>query len=213
MMSEHNSIVELRQDVSIFWPSDFSQETFERNILPILIETQDAFATILSIPMWGITTLFEILNIVIFPSNLFLLHLFVLIDFKGKALHKVYQSWDTLFPTGTMEYKWGAEYRSYRFKTLPVGNAAKPTLLNIRGDVLTQKTKVSDLAQDIIALLLFGGTCPDQRVATVLKKCTLGQYIGDTNRVREFIRQQILDIHRIDLLVSMFGDTHNNKRR
>jgi hypothetical protein len=45
------TVEEIRELASMFWPSDLSQKQAELSIIPKLIETQEEFIAILSVPV------------------------------------------------------------------------------------------------------------------------------------------------------------------
>jgi hypothetical protein len=56
---------------------------------------------------------------------------------------------------------------------------------------------MSNLSQDVIALLVVGGACTDARAAAVLEKCVIGRYLGDPGRLANYIKQRYIWVSRI----------------
>jgi hypothetical protein len=69
--------------------------------------------------------------------------------------------------------------------------------LEIGGRELSNKVLMSDLMKDVCALLIVGGVCTDERTAAVLNKCTAGQYLGDLDRLTNYIKQRYIWVSRI----------------
>ncbi len=196
-MAYKRTVNELRQRASIFWPKDLSQKAFEQSVIPLLLDTQEQFIAFLTLPLHDIDTLLEFVDHSDLPPNLFLNHLVVLTDFGGEMLQRVNQFYDVLFPEGTMEYKWGERRQVYRFKALPIKGQLTTARLNLDGGELLKKTAISDLAQDVIALLTLGGICADERAAAVLAKCVISQYLGDAAQLTKYVRQRYIWVSRI----------------
>jgi hypothetical protein len=196
-MSYRRTVTELREAASIFWPAELSRKAFEQSVIPLLLETQDQFIAILSVPVRDISGLFDVINISTFPPNLFLKHLVVLTDFGGEMLQRINQFYDVLFPTGAMEYRWGDARGVYRFKALPVRGVLNNAHLHIDSSALLSKVAMSNLSQDVIALLVVGGACTDARAAAVLEKCVIGRYLGDPGRLANYIKQRYIWVSRI----------------
>lgn len=96
-----------------------------------------------------------------------------------------------------MEYKWGQEQQCYGFKALPIKGQLTIVRLDLDGKALLKKTAVSGLAQDVIALLVLGGICTDERAAAVLAKCAISQYLDNTAKLMQYVRQRYIWVSRI----------------
>jgi hypothetical protein len=196
-MSYKRTVSELRQRASIFWPAELSSQAFEKSVIPVLLDTQEQFIAFLTLPVPDMDTLLDFINRSSFPPNLFLKHLVVLTNFGGEMLQRVNQFCDVLFPTGTMEYKWNQEQRFYKFRALPVRGQLTTARLSLDGGDLLKKTTMNDLTQDVIALLILGGVCTDERAAAVLGKCTISQYLGDSKQLATYVKQRYIWVSRI----------------
>jgi len=196
-MAYKRTVDELRQKASIFWPTELSRKAFEQSVIPLLLDTQEQFIAFLTVPLPDIDTLLDFINRSQFSPRLFLKHLVVLTDFGGEMLQRVNQFYDVLFPAGTMEYKWGQERKVYTFKALPINGPLTTARLNLDGSDLLTKTVITDLAQDVIVLLLLGAACTDERAAAALAKCTLSQYLGDAKQLVTYVRQRYIWVSRI----------------
>lgn len=113
-------------------------------------------------------------------------------------LKRVSREFNSLFPTGELNYYWkGSEY-SYQFQALP-DKALSNQTLKISGKKLLKKHPLEDVHKDAIALLLFGSAYSDdnQEVASVLTKCQVGEYLGKPNELNDFIKQRYIWVSRI----------------
>ena len=114
------SLEELRQVASLFWPDELAQKATAISILPLLLETQDDFISILRVSVKNLDGLFNILMASTLSANLFLKHLVILADFGGEMLQRINNEFSSLFPTRKLEFLWNEQPQTYQFKVLPV---------------------------------------------------------------------------------------------
>jgi len=199
-ISYRRTVEELEQVASKFWPRELSQQEAEISILPVLLETQADFISILGVPVADIESVFRVVDSSTLSANLFLKHLVVLADFGGEMLQRVNRQFGSLFSTGKMIYLWNSsattERREYHFNVLPVGTLNNDKL-GLSGKTLLIKRQLSALHKDVIALVLFGSTSTDEALASVLSKCEIGEYLGQPDKLDKFIRQRYLWVSRI----------------
>ncbi|RMG26832.1 MAG: restriction endonuclease [Methanobacteriota archaeon] len=188
----------------MFWPSELSEEAAKLSVIPILLETQDKFIAILSVPVAGLNGLFQIVNASSLSGNLFLKHLVILADFGGEQLQRINSNFNLLFPSGKMEYFWRGESHTYAFQKLPVSNLTNDRL-GISSKRLLKARKLDKLLQDVVALLIFGSACKNENTAEVLNKCEIGNYLGQPRELEQFIKQRYIWVSRITM-----GSRSNN---
>src|SRR5258708_1463899 len=126
------TVDQLEEVASKFWPEELSRQEAELSIIPKLLETQDAFTAILSVPIRDIENIFSIIDESSLPANLFVKHLAVLADFGGEQLQRISHEFKNLFPSGTLIHLWSAhsqvEKRVYTFQALPINQMSNATL-------------------------------------------------------------------------------------
>lgn len=202
------NVDDLRKLACMFWPSELSKQEAELSLIPKLIETQDQFIAILSVRVSHLDGLFQIIESCSLPANLFLKHLLVLADFGGEMIQRLNTQFDSIFPERRLDYLWNTKSYSYSFQVLPVqgrlsntklGINAKKILesINYKDKKVLEKSPLSLLHKDIIALLLFGGNSITEKAAEILFKCEIGNYIGITDKLQQFIRQRYIWVSRI----------------
>lgn len=199
MPTKYNkSFEELEAVASKFWPAELSQIESNLSVIPILLNTQDQFISIISVETPSLENLFEIIAASSLSSNLFVKHLVILADFGGEMLQRVSAEFNTLFPTRELRYLWRGEIRTYQFLALPNRHFSNQTL-GIDGRALLVSQSLNDLQKDAIALLLFGGAYSDdnEEVATTLAKCEIGEYLGKPSDLSAFIKQRYIWVSRI----------------
>lgn len=211
--------MELEKVASKFWPLELSEKEAELSIIPILIETQDKFISILSVGTSSIENLFTIIESSDLPVNLFLKHLVILSDFSGEMLGRVSQEFTNLFPEGNLTYYWQGKKLIYEFKTFDKINKIQktkfgnqslkisnkillPNITKTKNSNLTVTNKLSDLQKDAIALLLFGSAYysvseNNQDTASTLARCEIGSYLGQSNDLNNFIKQRYIYVSRV----------------
>lgn len=189
---------ELEEVASKFWPAELSELEAKLSVIPLLLETQDQFISIISVKTPDLDRLFNILEASSLPANLFLKHLAILADFGGEPLQRVSREFEMLFPEGKLNYYWQGKPHSYTFRALPRLRFSN-TSLHIDGRHLVEQHPLDDLKKDVIALLLFGSAHSggDQEVATALAKCEIGDYLGKPDELADFIKQRYIWVSRI----------------
>ncbi|MCC5897762.1 MAG: restriction endonuclease [Phormidium sp. BM_Day4_Bin.17] len=199
-MVQKRTIEDLHQSASLFWPEFLVQRQLEQSILPVLIETQQQFLSILALELdnpWDIFTALEISKL---SANLFLKHLLILADFGGEKLQRLNQEFGLLFPDGELEYVWDGRQFSYSFEVLPISGSLSNQKLKVSSKkVLSKKQPLSEVYKDIIVILLFAGNAINPKTSGIFKTwgCQIGQFIGRYHELSEFIRQRYVYVSRI----------------
>ena len=101
--SYQRTFEELEAVASKFWPAELSELEAKLSVIPLLLETQDQFISIISVKTPDLDRLFNILEVSSLPANLFLKHLAILADFGGKLLQRVSREFKMLFPEGKLK--------------------------------------------------------------------------------------------------------------
>lgn len=189
---------ELEQVASKFWPSELSALEADLSVVPILLQTQDQFLSIIGIETPDLESLFAIVESASLSANLFLKHLVILADFGGEMLKRISREMPLIFPNGTLQYLWRGKYHSYSFKGLPRLRLSNQSL-KIDGKRLMVSQSLSDIQKDAIALLMFGSAYrdSDQEVASILSRCEIGEYLGRPDELNNFVKQRYIWVSRI----------------
>ena len=192
------TVSELQKLASMFWPSELSEEAAKLSVIPKLLETQDEFIAILSVPVPNLGSMFKIVNASSFSGNLFLKHLVILADFGGEQLQRVNSNFEMLFPANSIEYIWNGKQHIYQFQELPVSNLTN-SKLGISSQKFLKERKLDKLLQDVAAILIFGSACANEITAEVLSKCEIGEYLGQPEKLEKFIKQRYIWVSRITM--------------
>ena len=193
------TIDELEVHACKWWPPELREAEQQLSLLPVLLETQDRFISILKLAdSQNPTQLFEIIEAAQFPYPLFLKHLIVLTDFGGEPLQRVNKDFGVIFGGDTFDYTVNDIHRTYHFLSLPVRGTLNNKKMKIDNTRDLQSLEVSpNLYKDLIMLLLFGAAADVPRVRSVLFKCGLYSYLDDNDALEYFIRQNYLRVSRI----------------
>lgn len=199
-MNFRRTVEELERLAVKFWPSKLTDQELQASALPLLLQTQESFISILSVPVPGIEALFDVIRASILPANRFLSHLTILSDFGGEMLQRINREFHQLFPNGEMAYLWpmenGAEARIYRFQALPT-NALTNDKLGISSRKIFDEQPLTSLHQDVISILTLGSLILDPSIANIFSKCEVGNYLGQPEKLNVYIRQRYLWVSRI----------------
>lgn len=196
-MNYQRDVVQLREVASMFWPEELSREAATLSIIPLLLETQDQFLCILGVGVSSIERLFELIDIADMAPNLFLKHLMILADFGGELLQRINDNFNTLFPTGELNYVWGEQQQIYTFTELPATGRLTNAKVGVSAKKLAREQTLNSLLKDVIALLIFGAAHSDHDTAVILSKCEIGNYIGEPESLKQFVKQRYIWVSRI----------------
>lgn len=192
---------ELRSRAVNWWPQDMSTNIVD--ILPRLLETQDAFLSILNLAKDSPEQIFKIIESANFPINLFVKHLVVLSDYGGEPLGRLGINFSDIFTQDEngnyfFKYVWHLQTHTYIFKhfgkngKVRLGN--KELLIDQKG--LATIPEMSDFYYDIIMILLFASTSEQSDQAN-LSVCEIGNLLGSPKELTTFVKQRYLIVSRI----------------
>jgi hypothetical protein len=196
--SYRRTFEELEQVASKFWPAELSEREADLSIIPILLKSQEQFISIISIDIRDLDNLFMIISASNLSANLFLKHLAILADFGGELLKRVSREFHLLFPDHKLHYYRNGAPQTYEFRALPAKKFSNKNL-HIEGKQLVDNYELDDLKKDAIALLLFGSgySGDDRNISSMLMRCEIGDYIGKSHELSQFIKQRYIWVSRI----------------
>ncbi len=195
------TITELEANAVHWWPSFLSDLETTASIIPLLIETQDKFLSLLTLADGNVEKVFELIESADFPPNLFLKHLVVLSDFGGEQIQRLNRQFNSVFPRENREnkftYSWEGQNYEYHFKALPVARNLNNKVLGIDGKSLPSTQALDDLKKDLVAILLFGANCLNEPTAEKLLKCEIGNLLGKKEELEKYVKQKYIWVSRI----------------
>jgi len=189
----------LEENAVKFWPEDISKLERDSSIIPKLIQTQDKFISLLNIAdknpfAWkdALSTTKDL------SANLFLKHLIVLSDVGGEKLMRFKKELPNIFTESRMLFSWNSKNYTYDFKTLTEAKTWSNTHLKVDGGGLSSGESLSPMMEDIISLLLFGGSSICENLPSEIEdKCNIGTLIGHKKELDTFVKQRYIWVSRI----------------
>lgn len=192
------TVEEIERTACLYWPEHLTSTASDISMLPLLLQTQDKFISVLkcsdkSPTAWQkVVTDFSSLS-----PNVFLKHLMVLTDIGGERLQRFAKDFDALFPTGSMEYAWDGQTYIHTFGSGKKNwsNAA----LKVDKSVLHRPHEFNKEMVDVTMLLLWGSSTINnaELPAELVEKCSVGQMLGKPSVIDEFVKQRYLYVSRI----------------
>ena len=198
-MSKIRTYDSLKSEALIFWPATISEKEKDTSIIPLLLETQDSFISLLHVADKTPTSWKEILpSTKRLYSNLFLKHLMVLTDIGGEKTKRFKTELPSIFGDNRFQYVWKKKEYEYNFKTFDTSGNWSNTNLQIDGEKLFVPQPLSEEMEDVIMLLMFGGNCLiGELPQEFLDKCTIGTLLGNKKELDTFVRQRYIWVSRI----------------
>lgn len=192
-------IEELEANALKFWPEKIAELERNSSIIPILIETQDKFISLLNIanadPFAWKAVLEKSKEL---TANLLLKHLIVLSDIGGEKLMRFKRELPNLFKKNKMEFVWNGKKYSYNFQTLTEKPDWNNKNLFVDGIGLSKAQSLIPIIEDIANLILFGGGAISENLPSDIElKCTIGTLIGQTQELETFVKQRYIWVSRI----------------
>lgn len=202
-MSYNRDINELEKKSAKWWPDSLKAKTAEISVIPLLLESQDSFISILRLCKDDPAQIFTLLEAANFPANLFLKHLVVLADYGGETIQRLNSNFASVFAEkdeGTlkhkMEYIWQEKNYSYAFQALPAKGKLDNRRLGIDGKKIIQKQALDALKRDLIMILLYAANSTNSNGAN-LEKCEIGTLLGTKDELDKYVKQKYIWVSRI----------------
>jgi hypothetical protein len=188
---------ELRQVATLFWTEELNNLADQISSIPVLLETQDRFISILGTGANNLDDLIQIVSLSGMPANLFVKHLMVLTDFGGEMLQRVNAEFGLIFPDKQFTYQVDGRLFVYEFRTLPITSKLDNKKLGADTNALSIPRGFDELLTDVVAILIFGRASTNEYTARVLEKCGVSRYLGYPTELHEYIKQRYIWVSRI----------------
>lgn len=188
---------ELDKHASKFWPQELAELAAEKSVIPLLLETQDQFLSILNIDVPAFENIYKIVEMSNLSPNLFLKHLVVISDFGGEKLMRLNKEFNSLFPEGTMKYYVDDDLCEYTFLELPTTGQLNNKKLGITGKQIFTPGEFNNLLKDVTMILIFGSACDNADISNFCTTCEIGNYLGKTDELERFVKQRYIIVSRI----------------
>ena len=200
-MKYKKTLADLESVAIKWWPKDLEEEVAKASVIPLLLQTQDQFTSILKLSSNSPEQIFQVLAAGNLHANLFLKHLVVLTDYGGEMIKRLGKEFDTVFPRQNnsadriMQFQFFGVKHEYIFKALPVSGLSN-NKLKIDGETIVKSRPLNDLYKDMIMILLFAGSSPKSHLAS-LEKCDLGGLLGKADEIDKYVKQKYISVSRI----------------
>ncbi len=197
MAKYSRTLDELKKKAVLFWPPELIAREASVSILPMLLNTQDKFISVLKLADSGPESWKKLVDISDdMKGSIFLKHLMVLSDLGGEALNKL-PPLRKYFKDGKMNYIWRGNAYDYKFKAIQKKISLANAALRADGTSLIKGHTLDSKMEDVIMLLLHGAssigdTLPDD----VKSKCMIGGLVGEPDELEKFVRQNYIRISR-----------------
>lgn len=202
-MSYNRDISELEKKAAKWWPDSLKAKTAEISVIPLLLESQDSFISILRLCKDDPAQIFTLLEAANFPANLFLKQLVVLADYGAETIQRLNKNFPMVFsvldkktPKHVMNFVWKEKQYTYEFEMLPIAGALNNKRLGIDGVTIIQKQALDALKRDMIMILLHGATSENTSGAD-LEKCEIGMLLGTKDELDKYVKQKYIWVSRI----------------
>ena len=213
-----NSYDDLKEISVKWWPEEIIKLAEEESVIPLLIETFDAFVGIMNAARPSIVSIEAIIKNSKITPNIFLKHLTLLADFGGEVLSRMGDNFSDIF-TKDEKGSFGFDYKCpitgenlrYKFKSLPCKNLGNNKLL-IDKKAIRKNPDINEipLINDIIFILLFGSFSTDTKTARNLVecnfKCDLIKYVNSKQRFLDYLKPHYIRVSSIAK-----GNVNNNR--
>ena len=192
------TLPELKAKAVRFWSREIIEREASVSILPLLLNTQDKFISVLNLSDAAPDSWKKLVDVSDeMKGNIFLKHLMVLSDLGGEALNKL-PPLEAYFPDGKMTFVWREKTYEYKFQVIhedvPLANSA----LRADGKNLLKGHKLNAKMEDTVMLLLHGAaSIGDTLPEDIKNKCMIGSLIGEPEELDKFVRQSYIRISRI----------------
>ena len=88
-MNYRKNIDDLQRQAVMWWPNSLKEKASSISVIPILLESQEEFISILKLSKKSPHHIFDVVKASEFPANLFLKHLSVLADYGGETIQRL----------------------------------------------------------------------------------------------------------------------------
>lgn len=195
------SIEDLEARAVLWWPESLKKETSDISVIPLLLDTQEGFISILRLCKSAPLQVFDLIEAAQFPANLFLKHLVVLADYGGETIQRLNSNFHTIFEDlkarkPQMISLFRDQKFSYVFEALPVTGALTNKKLGIDGESIQTRQPLDPLKKDLIMILLYVAFA-ENAVGADLEKCEISSLLGNDDALDTYIRQKYIWVSRI----------------
>lgn len=200
-MRYNKDINELEKNAVMWWPDSLKSKTSKLSAIPILLDSQDEFTSILRLSKDSPFQVFDVVEASKFSGNLFLKHLTVLADYGGETIQRLNENFHSVFNCTEEEKPFmeavfeGKPFR-YEFQSLPIKGTLSNKKLGIDGGSIGTPAPMTPLLKDMAMILLYGASAINAQGADI-EKCEIGAFLGKSKELDKYLRQKYIWVSRI----------------
>lgn len=191
------TLPELKSNAVLHWPEQILKAAGDISVLPLLLQTQDVFLSLLKIankdPFAWSKAIEHSSSI---SGPVFLKHLMVLTDMGGEALNKL-TPLSTYCPDGVLSFTWGEKQWEYEFKEIQDKCSLTNSALRVDSKKLFAEGTFTPRMYDVAMLLMFGSQASNDSLPMEVKdRCIIGTLIGRADELDVFAKQNYIRVSR-----------------
>jgi hypothetical protein len=197
-MQIHKDVVELKKTALLYWPKELSVQEKDASVIPLLLETQDAFISILKFATARHDAWIDALklNKNLYP-NLFLKHLSVITDMGGESLKRYSTEFPNLFSGKSLTFPFNNELVEHEMTSLSAGPRWSNSSLSLDGKGLFVERELSPAIKDVAYMLMFGSIAMSPELPEDVKeKCVIGELLGNKDSLEQYVKQRYIWVSR-----------------
>ncbi len=177
---------------SRYWPQELRDRAASIQVLPLLLQTQKTFISILQVADGFPEGWESVLAGSSLAPNLFLKHLMVLADMSGEILKRI-----TPLGMDKMIYIWKSKQYEYMFQSIHQ-QQVNNSILGVNTRKILRTIDLNSAMRDVIMLILFGGASLNLHLpADLQERCTIGGLLGNHEAIERFVRQRYIVVSAI----------------
>ncbi len=197
MTTYKRTLNELRANAVLHWPKEILQAAGDASVLPLLLDTQDAFISLLKIanktPLSWKPALSQTATL---SGPLFLKHLMVLADLGGEALNKL-PPLSNYVPDGVLKFDWAGKPFEYQLKKIQAKCRIANSSLKVDSKKLIAGGELTATMVDVAMLILYGSLLTNDSLPPEVKeKCIVGSLMGNSEELERFIKENYIRVSR-----------------
>ncbi len=197
-MKHPRTVRELKKSALLYWPAAITEQEKQASVIPLLLETQESFISILQFANKTHDAWMKALDLnqELYP-NLFLKHLCVMSDISGESLKRYATELPPLFSESPLIFEYKNNVQEIELSSLFSGKKWSNTSLGLDGKTLFRQRDLSPAIQEVSFLLLFGSLAHAPDLPQEIKeKCMIGEMLGKKDELERYIKQRYIWVSR-----------------
>ena len=198
LMNPPKTVEALKKSALISWPQELVEKEKKKSVIPLLVETQENFISLLKVADATHEAWIEAIELsrVLYP-NLFLKHLCIISDVGGESLKRYSTELPKLFQNTPFQYKFLGELYTHPMQSLSEKKQWSNVNLGLDERGIHQKKRMDRSIRDASTLILFGSLSVTKGLPIeIQEKCVLGGMLGKDEELERYVRQRYIYVSR-----------------